>query len=64
MEVGRKQLLENADVERLIVVIVQRGHEYGDMDSIQDELNEHMLELAPASYKPGTKVTSNMNSSY
>lgn len=56
MEVGRKQLLENADVERLIVVIVQRGHEYGDMDSIQDELNEHMLELAPASYKPGTKI--------
>ncbi|EDV29653.1 uncharacterized protein TRIADDRAFT_49728 [Trichoplax adhaerens] len=44
---GRSQLAADAGFERLVVVHLQRGHQYKDMQTIQDELSAKVLELKP-----------------
>ena len=44
---GHSQLAADAGFERLIIVHLQRGHQYKDMQSIQDELSSKVMELKP-----------------
>ena len=55
-DAGRRELSESAGFERLVVVCLGRNHTYKDKDSIQAELSSKVMELAPPSFKPGTKV--------
>ena len=52
VEEGQMQLAESAGYARFILVRMNRGHEYENMESIQKELSAHMSKLAP----PGTSV--------
>ncbi|XP_060602078.1 eEF1A lysine and N-terminal methyltransferase-like [Ruditapes philippinarum] len=53
---GRIQLSESAGFERLVVVTLHRNHTYTDIDAIQAELSTKVMELAPPTFKHGTKV--------
>jgi hypothetical protein len=55
---GRIQLSESAGFERLVVVTLHRNHTYTDIDAIQAELSTKVMELAPPTFKHGTKVLS------
>ncbi|XP_014767916.1 eEF1A lysine and N-terminal methyltransferase [Octopus bimaculoides] len=53
---GRRQLQKDANVQRLIIVTLQREHEYGDIEAIQEELSPYMLQLTPPKFVFGTKI--------
>lgn len=53
---GRRQLAQSAGFERLVVVTLDRNHNYVNLDSIQGELSTKVMELAPPNFKHGTKV--------
>lgn len=53
---GRAHLAESAGFQRLVVVCLQRGQSYGSLDSIQDELSQKVMELAPKGSDKNIKV--------
>lgn len=53
---GRLQLAETAGFKRLVVVCLHRGQTYGSLKSIQDELSERVMELAPPDLESNVKV--------
>nr|KAG5705790.1 hypothetical protein BaRGS_027449 [Batillaria attramentaria] len=55
-DAGRKKLSLSAGFERLVVVALNREHEYRDMDAIKAELSSKVMELAPASHRKGVQV--------
>ena len=44
---GREELCHSAGFERLVVVTLHRGHHYGNLDGVKEELSGKVLELAP-----------------
>lgn len=46
-EKGRRELCNQASARRLAVVCLGRDHEFADMDTVKEELNERVLDFAP-----------------
>lgn len=55
-EKGRRNLAIMAGFERLAVISTHRGHSYGDLEAIQEELSPKVLQLAPPGLNASTKV--------
>ena len=53
---GRMQLAESTQVGRLLVVHLNREHNYSDQDHIKDELSGYVMELAPHEMPNNVKV--------
>ena len=53
---GRSQLGESTQVGRLVVVHLNREHNYTNLDHIQSELSGYVMELAPHELPSDTKV--------
>lgn len=53
---GRKQLIENAGCERLVIVHLNRNHLYTDLDEVKRELSSKVMEFAPSDFKKNVKV--------
>ncbi|KAH9503388.1 eEF1A lysine and N-terminal methyltransferase [Bulinus truncatus] len=53
---GRQHLLDNAGFQRLVVVTLNRGHEYESLDAIKAELSNKVMELAPADCPPKAQI--------
>ena len=47
-EEGRSQLNSSAGFQRLLVVTLHRGQQYGTIDDVKVELSAKVMELAPA----------------
>ena len=45
---GREDLCHSAGFERLVVVTLHRGHCYGNLDDVKEELSGKVMELAPS----------------
>ncbi|GLV46168.1 uncharacterized protein CBL_02884 [Carabus blaptoides fortunei] len=45
---GRKKLLKTANFNRLAIVTMHRGQDYKDLESVKQELNDTIRNLAPA----------------
>ncbi|KAI0218062.1 eEF1A lysine and N-terminal methyltransferase [Lamellibrachia satsuma] len=45
---GREDLCHSAGFERLVVVTLHRGHCYGNLDNVKEELSGKVMELAPS----------------
>ena len=45
---GREELCQSAGFERLVVVTLHRGHHYGNLDDVKEELSGKVMELAPS----------------
>lgn len=50
---GRRQLAEQCQAQRLVVVHLCRGQVYTDMDQVKRELSSKVMELAPPGFTPG-----------
>lgn len=44
---GRLMLTQNAGFRRLVVVTLHRGHVYGSLQDIREEISGHIGDLAP-----------------
>lgn len=53
---GRYQLADSTKVKRLLVVILNREHNYSGQDQIKDELSGYVMELAPHDLSSDVKV--------
>ncbi len=54
---GRQQLSDSADCGRLVVVHLNRSHDFpGGMAAVQEELSAYVMELAPSDLPPGVQV--------
>ncbi|KAI8779458.1 methyltransferase-like protein 13 [Biomphalaria glabrata] len=53
---GRLHLQESAGFQRLVVVTLNRGHEYENIDAIKAELSNKVMELAPLDCPPKAQI--------
>ncbi|XP_023235976.1 methyltransferase-like protein 13 [Centruroides sculpturatus] len=53
---GRKQLIENAGCERLVVVHLNRNHNYTNLDEVKRELSSKVMEFAQSDFTKNVKV--------
>lgn len=53
---GRLHLQDSAGFQRLVVVTLNRGHNYEGLDAIKAELSSRVMELAPKDCPPRTQV--------
>ena len=53
---GRLILAQNAGFRRLVVVLLHRGHTYGSLQDIREEISGHVKDLAPDSLTGKGKV--------
>ena len=44
---GRQSLVDQAGFSRLVMVFMNRGHAFADLDSVKSEISAKILELAP-----------------
>ena len=55
-EKGRCDLAKMAGFDRLAVISTHRGHLYGDLEDVQQELSLKVLQLAPPGLSASAKV--------
>lgn len=48
---GRQYLVNEANVDRLAVITLNRGHVFKSMDEVKDELSSVVSDFAPANFK-------------
>ena len=55
-KLGRQELVAQANYQRLVIVYLNRAHEYDNLDSILGELSPKIKELAPKGLPENYKV--------
>ncbi|KAJ8300922.1 hypothetical protein KUTeg_022441 [Tegillarca granosa] len=55
-DAGRQQIASSAGFDRVVIVTLNRKHQYQDLDSIKAELSTKVMELAPPGFKTGIQV--------
>ncbi|CAL1541569.1 unnamed protein product [Lymnaea stagnalis] len=53
---GRLHLQDSAGFQRLVVVSLNRGHDYENLDAIKAELSNKVMELAPKDCPPRSQI--------
>lgn len=53
---GRRQLAENANFQRLVIIHLGRDHQFGSLQCVQDELASVVSSLQPKDLAANSKV--------